>query len=401
MCTSFLSCGRLAPSPTGNLHLGNAFSFLVAHAFATHHSLPLILRIEDIDPDRSKPVFEQSIVNDCMWLGLFDGCAGGATLSRQHPAQQITVNDNNKAPSNSFVYDKASVIAQLHSIVANSTLVGWQERMEGGHTIRYMRQSLRTHVYQAVIQQLLQSGLAYPCFCTRKELRSLASAPHIGDEGAPYAGTCRLLTEQERKAHVAAGRRPSIRLNTAAAIAMLNAVDSAHLSPTLQWLEQEYFVDAIQGRVEQGITSSGGDFALQRSDGVVSYQLAVSVDDAAMGVTQVVRGNDLIASTPRQMLLHSLLGYTWPQYFHVPLLVTKAHERLAKRHKSLELIALRNNNITANAIRGYLLWLCKGSTFMQPATPQEFARVLSCLHGVKEVVVPETVEADLAWLSGC
>ncbi len=316
--------GRLAPSPTGRLHLGNAFAFLMAWLSARARGGSLVLRMEDIDPDRSRPEFAQGIVQDLSWLGL----------------------DWDRGPET---------------------------------------QSERLPLYESVLDDLRKRGLVYPCFCTRKELRTLASAPHIGDEGAPYPGTCRDLGPEQREALLKKGKRPSMRLNTARATEAAGISRASGRSgnagraggeggaraggPCADGFGGEYapgghtpaggiaFTDAVLGAQRFSLADCGGDFALRRSDGVFAYQLAVAVDDALMGITEVVRGRDLLLSTPRQILLFALMGRPTPVYAHVPLIHDPEGLRLAKRHKGLELAALRAAGTPPEAVIGYLAFL--------------------------------------------
>ncbi len=273
--------GRLAPSPTGLLHLGNAWSFLWAWLWAK--SAPggtLVLRMEDIDPQRSRNDFALTIEDDLRWLGLkWDG---------------------------PVIY-----------------------------------QSTRHEHYARAMQLLRQRDLLYPCYCTRKELRTLAGAPHVTDSGAPYPGLCARLTVEQRALKEQTGRKAAWRLR---------CVPFGHEKT----LEVGCFTDTLYGEQRFTWQDVGGDFALCRSDGVVAYQLAVVVDDAAQAVTQVLRGSDILISTPRQLLLQKLLGFSTPQYAHVPLLLDMEGERLAKRHGSLSLQALRQAGVPAQRILGLL-----------------------------------------------
>ena len=292
--------GRFAPSPTGRLHLGNAFAFLAAWLSIRRQGGRMVLRIEDIDPDRSRPEFVRAAMEDLAWLGL-DWDEGPLDV-----------------PDGKTREPRAEAPESI------------QEKGRFGPYI----QSLRLKRYEEVLTGLQERGLVYPCYCTRKELRMLASAPHIGDEGAPYPGTCRALSDSRRKELEQNGRRPSLRLNTEAAARQINGGADAPFVFR--------FVDGVLGEQRFTMADCGGDFALRRSDGVFAYQLAVTADDADMGITEVVRGDDLLLSTPRQLLLFRLLGATPPRYAHVPLLHDAAGERLAKRHKSLEIAALRH-----------------------------------------------------------
>jgi len=277
--------GRLAPSPTGFIHLGNAWAFLLAWLAARSVAGQVVLRIEDIDPQRSKPHYTAALIEDLKWLGL----------------------DWDFGPDR-----PASAGLQLGSF----------------------EQSQRTACYTAAIARLERAGLVYPCFCTRKELRSLAGAPHVDDAGAPYPGTCRDLSPAQQAAMLAAGRRPCLRLRCPA--------------------EPITFTDAILGEQSHTLVDCGGDFALRRSDGVVAYQLAVAVDDALMGINQVVRGRDILISTPRQIALLKLLGYGAPAYAHVPLLRDADGQRLAKRHQSLAVRNLKQAGVDPRRITGFL-----------------------------------------------
>ncbi|MDR1045608.1 MAG: tRNA glutamyl-Q(34) synthetase GluQRS [Candidatus Adiutrix sp.] len=269
--------GRLAPSPTGLLHLGNAWAFWLAWLEVRSAGGRLILRMEDIDPARSREEFARGIRRDLAWLGLdWDG----------------------EAPP----------------------------------------QSGRGPAYAAALDALAARGLVYPCFCSRRELRSLAGAPQVGDAGAPYPGTCRNLPPEERQSLAEAGRRAAWRL----------------LCPDeLPWS----FRDRVHGPQSFTLADCGGDFALCRSDGVFAYQLAVVLDDLAAGVSSVVRGDDLLPSTPRQLYLYSLLGGRPPAYAHLPLLLDHRGERLAKRHASLTLHSLRAAGLRPESVLGLLAFL--------------------------------------------
>jgi glutamyl-tRNA synthetase len=315
--------GRLAPSPTGKLHLGNAFAFLLAWLHMRSLGGELVLRMEDIDPDRSRPEFAEAIMDDLGWLGL-----------------------------------------------------DWDEGPDRGGPFAPYVQSQRMPRYEVLLHSLADQGLIYPCYCTRRELRQLAGAPHVGDEGAPYPGTCRSLTDTERRQREAQGKRASLRLNVDKACQSLAALPGSIRSgwesstPGLP-PDRFCFDDLVQGRQCVGIDSVGGDFALRRSDGVIAYQLAVTADDAAMGVTHVLRGNDLIMSTPRQALLFALMGAPTPVYAHIPLLHDHLGERLAKRHQSLSLQALRQAGVRPEAVCGFLGHLARCLPEPRPATPRE------------------------------
>ncbi|MEQ8272322.1 MAG: tRNA glutamyl-Q(34) synthetase GluQRS [Deltaproteobacteria bacterium] len=239
--------GRLAPSPTGHVHLGIARTSLVAWLDARHHGGRLLMRIEDIDGPRTVEGAADSILADLEWLGL----------------------DWDDEPT-------------------------WQ--------------SQRTDAYAAALERLGALGRTFACTCSRKQIRE-ASAPH--GPSARYPGTCRDRTEPYGE------RTPAIRLRTE---------------------EHDVFthIDARLGGIEQNVHDVVGDFVLKRADGLWAYQLAVTVDDLAQGVTCIVRGADLFDSTPRQLLLRSLLDPDAPppESVHVPLVVDAEGKRLAKRHRA-------------------------------------------------------------------
>lgn len=196
-------------------------------------------------------------------------------------------------------------------------------------------QSRRTDRYQAALDRLQQSGLLFACGCSRKEV--LASAPHVGEEGPVYAGVCR--------AGLPEGRRPrSLRIRVPQ--------------------EQVCFVDGVFGAREQRLESVVGDFVLRRADGLFAYQLAVVVDDAESGVNQVVRGADLLASTPRQIFLQSCLGYSPPEYIHLPLALASDGEKISKRHGAAAIATAEG--------RAQALW--RALRFLGQAVPEDLQR---------------------------
>lgn len=297
--------GRLAPSPTGLLHLGNAWAFLLAWLGARVSRGRVVLRMEDIDPERSRPEWAVAIMEDLTWLGL-DWDAG--------PEYGV-------------------VKAKVYGDKVSDPLGPYEQSQCGAW-------------YDKAFAMLDKAGLVYPCYCTRKELRSLAGAPHgfsahaggpgISDVGAPYPGTCRALTAAQRAEKEKAGRKAAWRFACPAANTPIE------------------FDDMVLGQQVMSLEECGGDFPLRRSDGVWAYQLAVTVDDARMGVNQVVRGEDIVVSTPRQISLLQHMGHAVPQYAHIPLLHDERGERLAKRHQSLSLRSLREAGIPPEAIIGAL-----------------------------------------------
>ncbi|HLY65338.1 MAG TPA: tRNA glutamyl-Q(34) synthetase GluQRS [Chloroflexota bacterium] len=207
-----------------------------------------------------------------------------------------------------------------------------------------IRQRERLRMYDQALERLKEADLVYPCFCSRADVARAASAPHGGESGPAYPGICRQLTKREVAARLASGRRPSLRFR---------APD-----------REVCFEDAVHGRV----WGRSDDFIVRRSDGLHAYQLAVVVDDIAMGIEEVVRGDDLLDSTPRQLLLYEALEAKPPRFAHLPLVVGADGERLAKRHGSITIRAMRESGLTPGRVVGQLassLGLCdKGAELM-------------------------------------
>ncbi len=281
--SSNLPVGRLAPSPTGGLHLGHARTFLIAWLAARHGNGRVILRIEDLDTSRVRDEARHSMQVDLRWLGL-----------------------------------------------------DWDEGPDiGGPSAPYVQSERRSH-YDAVLERLKASESIYPCTCTRAEIERAASAPHPEEEGPSYPGTCsnRSSGDADRLGH-----RPfAWRFRVA--------------PQPIAWN------DLFLGRVEVDPSRAGGDFIVARHTVGPSYQLAVVADDSAMGVNQVIRGSDLVPSTPRQILLYRCLGRPEPSFGHVPLAVTPDGRRLAKRDGSLKLSALREAGIDPASVVEALVQSC-------------------------------------------
>lgn len=282
--------GRLAPSPSGAMHLGNAFAALLAWLSARSAGGQVLLRLEDLDLPRCPPKFSQGVMADFIWLGLN--------------------------------WDNDPVC-----------------------------QSERGDYYESCLARLRAQNLTYPCYCTRRELHAApteASAPH----GATpvYSGRCRDLTPAQQAAYEAQGRRAAVRLRVPDETVSLT---DGHLGPYSANLSRDV-----------------GDFLLRRSDGLYAYQLAVVADDAAMGVTEVVRGQDLLSSTPQQLYLQGLLGVPHPRYFHLPLLLAPDGRRLSKREGDLSLQALSKRHSPGEVVGHLAHWagLLKSP---RPVTPQE------------------------------
>lgn len=271
---------RLAPSPTGALHLGNARTFLINWLLARRQGWRILLRIEDLDGPRVKKGADRQAIDDLNWLGI-----------------------------------------------------DWDD----GPTY----QSPRAGVYRSAAMRLVDAGDAYPCICTRSEVASAASAPHADDGSTVYPNTCvgRFHTLDDARA-AAGGREPSIRYRVPRGFVA--------------------FEDAFAGRRSFDVANDLGDFVILKSDGTAAYQLAVVIDDAEAGVTDVVRGDDLIDSTPRQILLHRSLGLAdrIPAYTHLPLVVGPDGRRLAKRHGDTRLSHYRERGVSAGRVRALLARWC-------------------------------------------
>ena len=225
----------------------------------------------------------------------------------------------------------------------------WDEGPVIGGPSGPYEQSRRTALYQAALRRLEAQGLVYPCFCTRKELLA-ASAPHASDGARVYDGRCRRLSSAERAAQLASGRKPAWRVQVPA--------------------ETVSFADGNYGPQAQRLDRDCGDFILRRSDGVYAYQLAVAADDGAMGITRVVRGWDLLSSTPRQIWLLEQLGYPVPAYCHVPLLLAPDGRRLSKRDRDLDVGYLQAHS-TPEKVTGLLAWLAGLQPRPEPVQPRE------------------------------
>ncbi len=283
--------GRFAPTPSGRMHLGNVFAALIAWLSVRSRGGEMVLRMEDLDTQRTSPEYAAVLREDLRWLGL--------TWDRETPPQ-----------------------------------------------------SQRSRVYEDYFARLEEMGLLYPCYCTRSQLHSV-NAPHLSDGTYVYPGTCRDLTPQQRKAF---DRAPAWRVRV----------------PDRSW----QFQDLLQGRYEENLTTNCGDFVVRRGDGVFVYQLAVTVDDGEAGVTEVVRGLDLLSSAPRQMYLQSLFGFPHPSYGHVPLLLAPDGRRLSKRDRDLDMGALRKR-MTPESLLGILAFtaglLPKNVPISLPELTKEFS----------------------------
>ncbi len=212
----------------------------------------------------------------------------------------------------------------------------WDEGPDCGGPYGPYTQSRCGGLYAEATERLSQRGLTYPCFCSRADLLA-AQAPHLSDGTVPYDGRCSRLSPEEA-CRLAQGKRPSLRLR----------VGTADIA----------FVDGLQGPQRAVLAESCGDFVLRRADGLAAYQLAVVVDDGRMGITQVVRGRDLLSSTARQLYLYRLLGYEPPDFYHIPLLIAPDGRRLSKRERDLDMGALRDRFQRPEPLLGRLACLC-------------------------------------------
>lgn len=229
-------------------------------------------------------------------------------------------------------------------------------------------QGNRAGYYQGLLDRLTEAGTVYPCFCSRAELHA-ADAPHASDGEPVYSGKCRLLSQEERERKFRE-RSPALRLQ----------VPKRTIT----------FTDGHYGPYSQDLETECGDFILRRSDGVFAYQLAVVGDDAAMSVTEVVRGRDLLSSTPRQLLLYELLGLPAPAFFHVPLLLGPDGKRLSKRDRDDSLDALRDRGLSAEDILGRLAFLAGLIDRPEPASALELIPAFSWEKVPKEdILLPE------------
>lgn len=212
-------------------------------------------------------------------------------------------------------------------------------------------QSEREALYREALARLQASGCLYPCYCSRAQLMAIASAPHgLASEGPAYPGTCRRLTPEQRREREAGGKTPSLRF----------ALPDEAIT----------FTDLVAGP-QRFPPGAGGDFVVLRADGVIGYQLAVVVDDALMGVTHVLRGGDLLDSTPRQILLYRALGWPVPRFGHLPLLLGPDGARLAKRHGAVTLAGIRAAGTRPEAVVGHLAYLSGLIDRPEPVRPQE------------------------------
>lgn len=294
--------GRLAPSPTGAQHVGNARTYLLAWLSLRARGGRVILRMEDIDSPRVKAGAAEQAIDDLRWLGL-----------------------------------------------------DWDEGPDvGGPHAPYV-QTARLALYRAALAELKRRELVYPCTCTRTDVAAAASAPHVGQEGPVYPGACAARSASD--AARLAGKPFAWRLRTTD-------------------VDRELF-DLVAGARRCNVARELGDFVIARSDDTPAYQLAVVVDDHAMEVTEVLRGDDLLPSAFRQLELYDLFGWRPPRFAHVPLVVGEDGRRLAKRHGDTRLSTLRDQGLSAPRLVGWLAWTCGLLERPEPITPRELLPAFS------------------------
>ena len=280
--------GRFAPTPSGRMHLGNVFAALIAWLSVRSRNGTMVLRMEDLDTQRTSADFADTLRDDLRWLGL-----------------------------------------------------DWD--------LETPPQSQRSKVYDRYFEKMMDEGLLYPCYCTRSQLHSV-NAPHLSDGTYVYPGTCRTRTAPPPD------RKPAWRV----------------MVPDRTWS----FRDRVQGDYTLNLATGCGDMVVRRADGIYVYQLAVTVDDGEAGVTEVVRGMDLLSSAPRQMYLQELLGFAHPEYGHVPMLLAPDGRRLSKRDKDLDLGQLRKR-MTPEALLGQLAFAAGLVDRAAPISAAELASVFT------------------------
>jgi glutamyl-tRNA synthetase len=277
--------GRLAPSPTGAQHVGNARTYLLAWLSIRSRRGRVILRMEDIDSPRVKRGADQQAIDDLRWLGL-----------------------------------------------------DWDEGPDvGGEHAPYV-QTQRLDLYRAALDRLKAAERVYPCTCTRSDIAAAGSAPHAGQEGPMYPGTC--AGRSAADAHRLTKARTPFAWRFRASDRVLE------------------FTDLVAGPQQGNVARELGDFVVGKSDRMPAYQLAVVVDDHAMGISEVLRGDDLLPSAFRQLELYEALGWAPPTFAHVPLVVGPDGRRLAKRHGDTRLVTLRQQGIPAERLVGVLAFSC-------------------------------------------
>jgi len=321
--------------------LGNIYAALISWLSAKKDGGAWLLRIEDLDKQRCKREWADRLMDDLLWLGLeWDEGPGKKSLQ-----------DKNRAANEGAAKIDGGAARGLQDQKAAKP-EGFTDQNCAAAKSYY--QSERDSIYQKYFRALEERGLVYDCFCRRADLLA-ASAPHASDGTPIYAGTCRDLSAADRE-RLLKERSPAKRIRL----------------PD----RESIFVDGHYGQQKLNLASDAGDFIIRRADGNFSYQLAVTVDDALMGVTQVARGRDLLASTHQQLFLYEALGLAAPQFLHFPLLVDKEGRRLSKRDKDLDMGYLRTS-FSPQEIIGKLMFLCGMSPVCKPMDLQEAAAIFA------------------------
>ena len=266
---------RFAPSPTGYLHLGNARTAIFSYLFARHHGGKFVLRIEDTDRERSKKEYEEALLEDLRWLGI-----------------------------------------------------DWDE---------FFRQSERFDIYREYLEKLLESGHAYPCFCTPEQLEEERRKAQEKGVAYRYSGRCRNLTKEEVERLKAEGKPYAVRFRVPDGRTIV-------------------FEDIVKGHVAINVDDFG-DFVIVRSDGSPTYNFVVVVDDALMGITHVIRGEDHLPNTPKQILIYEALGFEVPKFAHLPVILGEDRSKLSKRHGAVSVRNYREEGFLPEALFNYLCLL--------------------------------------------
>lgn len=291
--------GRIAPSPTGYLHVGHARTFWTAGQRAAERGGTLVLRNEDLDRARCRAEFVDAMFENLRWFGL-----------------------------------------------------DWQEGPDVGGAFGPYNQSERMEQYRAALRELLERKLIYPCACSRKDIQAAAGAPHAGDDEVIYPGTCRPGGRKHRTSNIEYRTLNTNPPSDGAGPDRGKETISSHWRFRVPDGEIISFIDGNLGRQQFVAGTDFGDFVVWRNDDVPAYQLACVVDDAAMRITEVVRGEDLLRSTARQLLLYRALDLDAPEFFHCPLVCDEQGQRLAKRHDALSLRRLRESGAKPESLRG-------------------------------------------------
>lgn len=302
--------GRFAPSPSGRMHLGNVYAALLSWLSVKKKGGSWVLRIEDLDPQRCKLDYALQLEDDLRWLGL-DWDEGGT---------------ENRGSCDPYL------------------------------------QSQRSEIYEDFLERLRRTGLTYPCTCTRADIMA-TQAPHESDGRIVYKGTCRpanipVIASNDVRASVPDGSPSCL-----SAATRLYVPDKAIT-----------FTDGHYGAQSVNLATHCGDFILRRKDGAWAYQLAVVVDDALMGITEVVRGRDLLLSASQQLYLYDILSLNAPEFIHFPLLCNEAGQRLSKRDKSLDMGELRQT-YTPEQIIGRIAYFAGQTDRIEPMNAQELLKL--------------------------